>query len=565
MTVSISVRLLDAIGATPIGGGSWRLAILDNGKPVYEDQTNVAYTGGVLTATASVNSWTHLVLSVTPGRYAAAGVTLNRSTIGAYRDDPLTVVRKLELGAVDVDLPLLRLREAPGVSPDQTPTVGKELTGPWLRQRPPTEYRELSVTDWLTNRSPVRRVMDVTGAKGGVIGDADADAWDRFNTRNNASIPRNAGAGMLLEYGEVGSLSAAGARFLVGMWAPARADTTRPPTWRDIVAFIHPSTAKPWYPVVAYPFRRQYPYAVGENTQVPAADPDRIYQPYAHLAHQYIVGAWVHYHRAGNEAVIVTPIFPNPPDKDPDRLEYGLPFRTTSGMARLAAEVNMFLHRLGYGFSGFGFDRWWGAASIAPPHFSSIEVPAPAVRKVAMAAYSASTTQLDTLLSGQELREMRYPSGTWGVPDAVNSAFAAQWQETWCLDLLTGKATVPAATVERHLNDWVTANSGRRFVMGGSGTTGGSDPGALYPALSKASTRVTGKSSSEPARSAEVWHGPDGKWLALFCTNKYLSAAAAQGNDWPRYPVNPTDDEAHGFMFQIASGLAWGWTAVGNP
>jgi hypothetical protein len=106
---------------------------------------------------------------------------------------------------------------------------------------------------------------------------------------------------------------------------------------------------------------------------------------------------------------------------------------------------------------------------------------------------------------------------------------------------------------------------GRRFIMGGSGTTGGGNPGTLYSALSTASTRISRKSSGDPARAAEVWHGPDGRWLAVFCTNQYLSATTAPAGVWPPYPVAPTDDEAHGFMFEVSSGLAWGWTAVGVP
>jgi hypothetical protein len=86
---------------------------------------------------------------------------------------------------------------------------------------------------------------------------------------------------------------------------------------------------------------------------------------------------------------------------------------------------------------------------MAAPHSSPTEVSAPPLRRVAVAAYSASTTQLDTLLSGQPLGGMRNSVAVWGVSDSVRSAaFTAQRQETWCLDLLTGSTTVAAATFE---------------------------------------------------------------------------------------------------------------------
>lgn len=565
MALDVEVRLTDAVGAATVGGGTWQLVVRNNGAQVH-DSGVVAYTGTVLSATAPVAAWSHVAVTVTPARYAPVAVELNPSASGSYRDDTLVVIRRLDAAAAKVDLPVLRIREAVGESPPGPPKLGSPLVGPWLATIPRTTrrvYRELLVTPWLAKRPDVRSVTD--SGRAGPLGDPDQPDWDRFNTRRRAADPATSGAPLLLEYGEVGSSSAAGPRFLVGIWAPVRLPGAGTPTWRDVVAFIHPSTAKTWFPPVAFPFRPLYPYAVGDNTNVPQGDPDRTYQPYVNLAMRYLIDAWVPYELAGNEAIFVTPVFPNPVPKHPDDLEYGLPFRTPAGLARLLLEVNLFLHRIRYGHPGETLDRWWGAATSSPPHSSSVDARAPALRRVAVAAYSASTTQLDALLRGEQLSNMRYPVDAWSVPAAALDQFDAAWRETWCLDMLTGATTVAAATFERHLLDWVNRRSGRRFVMGGSGTTGHDDPDRLYPSLAKASTAITVQSTTEPRRHARMWREAGGKWLGMFCTNAYLSAATAQPGIWPPMQAAPSDDDAHGFMFHIASGLAFGWTAVGTP
>lgn len=563
MALAVEVKLTDAAGSPAVGGGGWQLTVRNNGAPIHDTGT-VAYTGATLTATLPVAAWTHLNVAVTPARYAPAGVELNPSTTGSYRDDTLTVIRELLPTSAKIDLPLLRVREAVGIVPRGPPKVGSPLAGPWLAV--PTGktnpvYRELLVTPWLAKHSRVASLMDYGFA--GPLADPDKPGWFRFNTRGRSADPVAAGAPLLLEYGEVGTSSASGPRFLVGIWAPTRLSTTTAPTWRDVIAFIHPSTAKTWYPPVAYPFRGLYPYAVGDNPNVPAGDPDRTYQPYVNLAMRYLIDDWTPYELAGNEAILVSPIFPNPVPSPPDSLEYGLPFRTSAGLARLLAEINLFLHRIRYGHSGVTFDRWWGSTSISAPHTSGLDLKAPTLRRVAIAGYSAATTQLDLLLSGQALSNSRYPVDVWAVPPAFLDQFGAAWRETWCLDLLTGSTTVAAATFESHLESWVRARSERRFVMGGSGTTGHDDPDKLYPKLAKASTSMTVQSSTDSRRHARLWRGPDGKWLGVFCTNAYLSAAAPEPAIWPMIMVSPTDDDAHGFMFQLTSGLAFGWTTVG--
>jgi hypothetical protein len=567
MTLDVEVRLTDAVGAAAVGDGSWQLIVRNNGAPVH-DTGSVAYTGAVLAASLPVTTWTHLKIVVTPARYAAANVELNPSTTGPYRDDTLTTVRDLGVASAKIDLPLLRVQEAVGLVPPSPPQPGKPLAGPWLKTptgKTTAVYRELLVTSWLASRSLTTWLMDTKGGRNtGPLGDPDRPGWDRFNTRGRATDPSTAGAAMLLEYGEVGT-TATGARFLVGIWAPARPSSGSVPTWRDMVAFIHPSTAKTWYPPVAYPFRPLYPYVVGDNPNVPTGDPDRTYQPYVNLGMRYLVGEWSPYHLNANEAVMVSPVFPNPVPAKPDSDEYGLPFRTPAGLARLMAEVNLYLHRIRYGFSGVTFDRWWGSRSIAPPNSTSVEVKVPPLRRIAVAAYSASTTQLDALLSGQALSNGRYPGDTWGVPGATLDQFTAAWRETWCLDLLTGSTTVRAATFEGHLDAWVRARQERRFLMGGSGTTGHDDPDKLYPTLAAASTSVSVQSTSEPRRHARLWRGPDDKWMGVFCTNAYLSASAPDPLPWPVFPVSPSDDDAHGFMFEIASGFAISWTTVGVP
>jgi hypothetical protein len=90
-------------------------------------------------------------------------------------------------------------------------------------------------------------------------------------------------------------------------------------------------------------------------------------------------------------------------------------------------------------------------------------------------------------------------------------------------------------------------------------------PRQTYPTLAAASTSVTVQSTSEPRRHARLWRGPDDKWIGVFCTNAYLSASTPDPIPWPVFPVSPSDDDAHGFMFEIASGFAISWATVGMP
>jgi hypothetical protein len=534
------------------------------------DSGVLSYSAAKLTTTMPGSVvWTHLQVSVTPARYTATSVELAFPSMGIYRDDPLLVIKTLQADAAEFDMPLLRVREAAGIVPTTTPKVGDKLPGPWLQNLPgktTVVYRELLANaGWLRVSSNVTTMFDSSPTTG-VFAIPDSDGWDRFNTRNRNADPANAGAMLLLEYGEVGSNRTGGPTFLVGLWAPARQSSVSTPAWRDMGVFIHPSTAKTWYPPVAYPFGAPYPYGVGDNTTVPAGDPDRIWQPYVNLALKYLFGEWGRFYLAGNEAVWITPIFPNSVPQHPDDLEYGLPLRTPSGLARLLAEVNLYLHRIRYGFSGTNLDQWWGARTLTARTSSSVDAKAPPLRRTAVAAYSAATPQLDALLVNEPLRNQRYPVGFWGVPAAVLDQFQNAWLETWCLDLLADSTTVLPATFEDHLKRWVDAKSARSFYMGGSGTTGHTDPDAHYPMLSKASAaNLKVQSSIDARRHAAMWRGPGKQWTAVFCSNPYLSAAALDTKRWPVFPVAPSPDDAHGFMFRITSGFILASTNVGVP
>lgn len=567
MPIAVEVNLMDAVGGLAGGSGTWQLLVRNNGTQVL-DTGPVAFTQASLTANLPASPWTHLKVIVAPERYAPAAVEVNVTTSGVYRDDTLAKVREAKADSVKIDLPLLRLRETAGVTPPSDPAVDTSLAGPWLKALKGTAgsvYRELQVNSWLSPHSQMTTVSD-SSQKTGPLGNPDASGWERFNFRSRAVTPASSGAALILEYGEVGSNGTGGPRFLVSIWAPVRATGAGQPSWRDMVAFVHPSSAKTWYAPAAYPYRDPYPYSVRDNPNVDPKDPDRIFQSYVNLALKYLVGEWSPYRLDGNESIMVSPIFPNPMPSSPDKDEYAMPFCTPAGMIRLLCEVNLYLHRIRYGFSGANFDRWWGARTITAPWSSPTEVVPPPIRRVAVAAYSASTTQLDQLLAGQALSSGRYPVNLWGAPTAVIDQVTAAWRETWCLDMLTGSTTVPATTFENHLTQWVGARSDRRFLMSGSGTTGHNNPDGLYPNIAKASpVKVTVQSPTEARRHAAFWRGPDDKWVGLFCSNAYLSATTPDAGPTPAFPVAPSDDEAHGFMFRISSGFAWAWTAIGVP
>lgn len=571
MPVALDVTLVDADGSPATGNGMWQVIVRNSGAPVL-DTGLVAYTGASLTTSLAVTgSWTHLKIVVQPDRYAPAAVELS-PTGGVYRDDPLVTVQTLQAATAKLQVPLLRLREAVGVQPRASPTKGSTLPGPWLRSpaapfsgRQAPVYRELLVTKWVLPHANVTSVTDSSPTTG-AFDDPDKDAWDRFNTRNRPANPLDAGAAILLEYGEVGRSGLSGPRFLVGLWAPKRpSSSASPPQWRDVVAMIHPSTAKPEYPAVAYPFRDPYPYGVGENPNVPANDPDRLYQPYVNLPLRHFVNAWSP-QTGGSEAVWVMPIMPNPVPQQPDSQEYGLPFRTRAGLARLIAELNLFLHRMRYGISNTALDSWWGSETgNTIPVSTSSEVKPPPVRNVAVAGFSAATTQVDKLLADEQLSNSRYPNEFWGRPGSKTTTdFVNAWLETWSLDLTTGGATVASATFEAHLNTWVTANSKRKFFMTGSGTTGHDNPDAHYPTFARLTpTKITAQSTSVSARHATLWRGPGAQWKCMFCTNAYLSATAATPGKWPGFPVAPSQDEAHAFMYLVSLGLVFSESLVG--
>ncbi len=570
MTIIVSVDLVDAVGVPAAGGGAWNVVVSNNGA-VLQETGWAGYTGAKPVAMLdnglhSFGPWTHMNLSFKPNLYAPAAVTLNPTPTGDYRDDTLTTVKTLNQTAVYIQMPLLRLREPEGVIPPSQPHPGDRLAGPWL-QLPPGQaiplYHEICATDWMANLSNLTTLFD-SNPTTGPFALPDNDGWDRFNNRVKSFQPLKAGAAMVLEYGEVGANGSGGPRFLVGLWAPARL-TTNTPTWRDVITFIHPSTEKTWYPPVAYPFRAPYPYGVGDNTNAPSNNPDRTWQPYVNLALRYLVGELAPYRLDGNEAVMISPVFPHPGSSPSEQELYGLPFRTPAGLARLVAEVNLYLHRLHYGLSGFTFDRWWGKARATPTLYNSFAmVKPPDLRRAAVAAYSSSTAQLDPLLTGQPL--IRYAANVWGAPDPVVKAFNDAWLETWCLDLLADSTTVPAATFEQHLKDWVNAKSERTYIMGGSGTTGHNDPDTHYPQLSKASaSNVPVQSPTVANRHGRLWRGPSGKWKAIFCTNEYLNGTTADTKHWPPFPVAPNSDNAHHFMFRLTSGIAVQETKVGVP
>ncbi|WP_327691071.1 hypothetical protein OG870_17280 [Streptomyces sp. NBC_00461] len=584
MNLRLEVHLTDAVGQTPEGGGSWR-AIVKDGNTLRHDTGVLPYQGNTWTADLPISAtWTHASLQLDPDRYAAQGVQVNPSAGGVYRNNSAARI-VLDGGntRLRLDLPLLRIREAPGVQIPSTPKPGDDPKAAWLTTSKSQtraislRYREVNVNDWPNARKT--RMVTPGPAPSAVLDDPDHPDWGRLHHQDRSSDPSTAGAPLVLEYGEVGRTSATEPRFLVGIWAPAPAGSSAVPAWRDMVAFYHPSTAKTWFPADTYPFRNHYPYPVSSNTQVDPSHPDRLFQPYVNLALKYMFGHWSHFVDKDRQLVLVTPILPHPlPGPNPakpsrDENEYGLPFRAQSGLARLLTEVNLFLHQRRYGWSGTNLDDWWGARAPMGQPRSPAEVPtfflderaAPQVRRVAVAAFSSSSQLLEAALTTKDLPSAaRYTGRNWGVPD-VRKALLEPWMETWCLDPLLGKTTVQAPVFEKNLMKWWSESESRRFLLANSGTTGGSNPGALYPAIRTASSALRKRSKSDPNRNAEAWWGPNQRWIGMFCSNPYLSAVADVLVPWPPFTAHPSSDDAHAFMHVLAVGLALGWSTLGRP
>ncbi|SOD65156.1 hypothetical protein SAMN06272781_0015 [Streptomyces sp. 1222.2] len=484
-----------------------------------------------------------------------------------------------------LELPLLRIREAPGVQVAADPKPGADLKAAWLStsSRPTgtvsLRYRETHVTEWL-NEGNARRVTSGAGPSG-VLQDPDAPDWGRFWFQDRHSKPVDDGAPLLLEYGAVGSNVGREPTFLVGIWASSPPSSGGVPTERDMVAFYHPSTAKTWFPTTSFPFRSSYPYPVTVNTPAlenDPKDPDRIFQPYVNLALKYSLGRWSPFVANDQKMIIVVPIMPhvtpgrNPAKRSQDELENGLPFRTQSGMSRLLTEVNLFLHQRRYGWPGLKLDDWWGMKKptgqpLSPADSTSLftdERPAPKMRRIALATFSSSSPLLNTALTTVNLASMHYPPHLWGVLDAQKS-FQPHWVETWCLDPFLDNNSVQAAEFEKNLLSWFHSSQSRRFVLANSGTTGGGNPGKLYPTIQKLSSTRTRQATTDAKRFAEVWWGPDMRWIGMFCSNPYLSAATDVTSLFPPFTAHPSGDDAHGFMHVLAVGMALHWTALGRP
>lgn len=582
MTLQLDVRLVDAVGQSPEGGGTWR-AFVKNGNALLHDTGMQPYQGSTLAVSMPITGpWSHISVQVKPDNYAPQGVTVNPSSGGVYRNNASVKVALDSSGTgLRLELPLLRVREAPGVQVSVDPKPGNDLKAAWLSTSSTTgslslRYREAHVTDWLMRLGV--RMVEPGPAPSAVLDDPDAPDWDRFRYRDGASDPTTAGAPLLLEYGAVGSNVGREPTFLVGIWASSSSGPGAVPEWRDMVAFYHPSTAKTWFPASSYPFRNNYPYSVTTNTQVPEGDKDRIFQPYVNLALKYPFGRWSRLLGGDRKIVMVIPILPhaapgpNPKQPSQDELDYGLPFRTQSGMDRLLTEVNLFLHQRRYGWSGVKLDDWWGARAPTsqPPspadstNFFPDERPAPQRRRTALATFSSSSPLLDFALRTTNLSSMHYPTRLWGVPD-VQKSFQPNWVETWCLDPLLGKTTVNPSQFEKSLMTWFNGAQNRRFLLANSGTTGGGNPSALFPAIQKLSTHLRRRAKGDAKRSAEVWWGPDSRWIGMFCSNPYLSAVAGVTSPWPPFNAHPSDDDAHAFMHILAVGLALGWSTLGRP
>lgn len=577
--VTITVTLVDATGEPAQGGGTWQVEL-------YKDRTRVGGAGPGLYETASlgasialgqeyapIGAWTKLVLTVIPNRYAPIVVSAELESNGTvYIDDALTTAKISDITAA-LRVPLLRVRPATGVEPTAPPNVGSPLAGPWLvpvpRSQPKrSRYKaldELSGMGWSTPGGLVlKRLEDRQGDTSPLNSPADPN-WGRFTTQSSSPpilTPdlASAGAPVVLEYGEVGADVRLGPAFLVGLWAPKLKSSNTPDSRPlDFVAFIPPKTVLADYPPDAYPYRKAYPYVVAQDSDLP----NNLYQPYVRLALKYLTGVLAPYGLVAKQQIILTPVFPHPKnERDPN---FGQPFTSRPGLARLTREVAQLLARMQYQSQGPTGTGWWGTEEPVA-HRVTTPQPTPPAGRLAVASYSAGAAELTRLLTNTQLANS-YPRQFWGVSDQQLALAMTGWIETWCLDLETDSTTVAAADFDNALTRWLGEGPARRFIIGGSGTTGGGHWSVMYPRI-HAKSGVTAVPSGGPP-AAFVWRGPEAKWLAVFCTNSYLTASTPAAGAWPSFPMsanNPGTRDgqmAHDFMFTITTGLAIAWSQVG--
>jgi len=577
MPFRLDLTLTDATGQPPVGGGRIQLVLRKDAAAVF-DSGLTAYASSPITLSAPTgNDWTHVIVRIEPESYSLQGVTLNRSGKTVYSNNAAARSALSDDGNLTLALPLLRIREAPGAIPGRDPTAGDDLKSIWLERRqgkPAAIYRELLSAGMLAPRTAVAAMAepDRSGKPSPFIDPDAANGWDRFKTSARGEDPAASGASLLLEYGETGSVTAAGPRFLVGVWVPSRpspAPAGPYPVWRDVAAFLHPSTAKSWFPESSWPYTVNYPFVVSNNTNVGAGQPVLPFQPYVNLALKHLTGIWSQFQRTGRDEIFVVPILPHPKPRSQDEADYGLPFSTQSGLARLLAEVNLYLHQIRYGWPGMGLDTFAGAAAPGTrarspadaTAFFTDSVKPPVVRRVAAAAFSASSTLMNRLMTQPSTSNSRFPADRWSA--RTGDPFRA-WTEAWVIDPIYGTATVEATTFETSLQAWFGAYETRRFHIVHSGTTGGNDPDALYPRFGKRTAsrqRVTG---TDTTRVGNYWSGQGDRWAAMFCTNPLLTVSTANTALWPPFETTSDPDAIHGFTFALASGMILGWTLLGQ-
>ena len=104
-----------------------------------------------------------------------------------------------------------------------------------------------------------------------------------------------------------------------------------------------------------------------------------------------------------------------------------------------------------YGWPGVILDSFAGANAPTVPRgnpgdstaFFLNDKTAPPVRRVAVAGFSASSTQMNTLLVTELLNNSRFPGDRWS---GRASGGMKTWIEAWAIDRIFGSATVAAST-----------------------------------------------------------------------------------------------------------------------
>jgi hypothetical protein len=369
-----------------------------------------------------------------------------------------------------------------------------------------------------------------------VFGDADGKEWARFKHTDLKVEPKKSGSFLLLEYGFPSVSGSTGPRFLIATWVPSQPCGERP----EVLVFYSPTTSPPTYPADAYPFRKNYPYAiVSKDPTLPGGAKDAR-QPYVDIGINYIITGYKIIYQllaAGRNPIVVMPIQASG--------DWG-PFATQGGIFRTIREVTRFLFARqlasARNSSPARISLANGRASVFPGHDLYTDESIPKSQRIVLSAFSAGINAVIGVCKTPAPEFQRYPPAIFQAPPAP---LLEQWVEIWDIDGVDASGWNDMVDT---FNRWVSNRGSRLLHSYHSQTTFRGAVNGLVPPNNI--RRVTGK-----AGFVEEGSSNDKRVIWVYFSNSYLEGSVTDPGHQKTIPEFGTFD-AHHMVPAIAFGHA---------